>query len=302
MRPLHCALLVCALAAMVSHAQEPIRSFSFTSMDLDAGEFAFNFETQQIDRLSRGADVTLYPDTPGQPPLRLRAREITFQWSGSDAEQPTRVVLEGNVVINHPQGEIQSARAEWNVATSRMVFTGSPRLVSDRSGTLTARVMELNLADGDFRGEDIRGENVPIRGGGGAPTQQPNLLTIDSVSDWTALLREIRAEADEPGPNPSNHILGMMDANTRAGFRSLADADALVDGQKRLLVDALNRLLTSPRLYDPAAWEGREVPENIAAMIAGGTLTASEQVMVNRAALHAAYPSHIGPPTASGTS
>lgn len=297
------AFLAVLLWSAAATGQDAVRSFNFSTMDLDAGEFMFNFETQQIERMSRGADITFYPDNPGERPMRLRARDISFTWASTDADEPSTMLLEGNVIITHPQGEIRSARAEWNVATAVMVFTGSPRITSERRGTLTGERMELNLQTGDFRGEAIRGENVPIRGGGDTPRPGAvNLLSTSSVDDWPALLSAIKVDSQRPEPSPGRHVLGALTPQVRAGFDNLAESDELAEGQKRLIVDALNSLLLSPRLYDEDAWAEVTVPADIAALAQSQELPEAEQVMVNRALLHAAYPGHIGPHTSVETS
>jgi len=297
------AVALVFVTAAWAAAQDAARSFNFNTMDLDAGEFVFNFETQQIERMSRGADITFYPDDPGERPMRLRAREMTFQWSSQEASEPSNMLMEGNVIITHPRGEIRAARADWNVATSVMVFTGSPSITSDRSGTLTGERMELNLRTGAFSGVNIRGQNVPIRGGGvdAPPAGAENLLATGEVSDWPALLTAIRDDSQREGPTPGRHILGLLTPQVRAGFDNLADADELAEGQKRLVVDALNGLLASPRFYNAEAWAGLDLPTDIAARAAATELPDAERVMVNRALLHAAYPDFVGPPSGAAS-
>jgi hypothetical protein len=287
------------IAPAIAWSQEAVRSFNFSTMDLDAGEFAFNFETQQIERMSRGADITFYPDDPGERPMRLRARDISFGWQSRESNEPSSMLLEGNVIISHPRGEIRAARADWDVATSVMIFTGSPSITSDQRGTLTGERMELNLQTGEFRGVNIRGENVPIRGSGAdaPPAGAQNLLSTAAVDDWPALLTAIRQDSQREGPSPGRRILSLMTPQVRAGFDNLADATELAEGQKRLVTDALNGLLSSPRLYDAESWEGLEVAPGILTAAQAPELPEAERVMVNRALLHAAYPDFIGPHT-----
>ena len=283
------------LLPVVALAQGAGRSFNFSTMDLNAGEFIFDFEKQQIESMSRGADVTLYPDNPGERPLRMRAREIKFEWGDAGSSEPESMLLEGDVIISHPQGEIRAARGLWTVQDSLMVFTGNPRVETAQLGTLTGERLELNLMTGRFSGAHVTGRGLTIGSRGDAPGSSANLLAVDSVEDWPAFLTAIQQDVQRDSPNPGKHIASLMTPQVRAGFENLANQSDFAEGQKRLVVDALNGLLLSPRLYNAEAWSETEVPADIVTMARTPELPEAELVMVNRALLHAAYPGFVGP-------
>ncbi len=295
-------LLMLALAAagsptLTANAQQAsLEGLDFQDVSFNAGWLSYDFRLSRVLEMTDGADLTFKPSTPGERPLRIRARMITWDWPESaEAAEPNAIDFEGNVIINHPQADIRANRGRWNVAGDAMVLSGNLTIELENNAEITGDQATLNLRTGVLDIGSPRGSGLLMRQqreGGSAR------LTLQDVSDWEGWLDQVNAERQADAASPGKHLWSRLDGAERSGFSTLSEAETLVDDQKRLALNALNGLLADPALYDADAWAGMSLPAEAQDLAAADAAALAEQDMIrrNRWLLHTAYPDHFAPP------
>jgi hypothetical protein len=148
------------------------------------------------------------------------------------------------------------------------------------------------------------------------PRQRFASFREGSFSDWPAMMRALRGEA-EAHRKLSGHLLGLIDddrllerlkrfdidRHLQRARKSSRKGDA--DRPPRELTDPLNRMLRSPRLYQAGAWAGVKLPERLEPRLrklTQGELNDTELMELNRRLLEAAFGRLIHPAGEHGPS
>lgn len=260
-----------------------------------AGNFVFNFETAQIEELTDGVRLTLLPEDPEQPPMPISADSIYFTYADTSATTPSRIVMQGNVHIRHPQGAIEAGRADWDFQENNLVFTENPQFSSEQVRELTGDEIEVNFTTGKVNVRGSAQGDLPAfaqgNGGGGGPAPSNAQLREQDVNDWAGLINTLKSQSGAEAPSPGKHIVGMLDPSMRNALLN-TPTEVLVE-QRQTLLRQLNTLIQRNDLYDEAAWDGVALSEEVAGLLAQDTRSDQEQANLNLGLLAAAYPDLI---------
>jgi hypothetical protein len=255
------------------------------------GYFEGNFDGK-IEKMSEGVQITLLGEGADQKDLPIQADTMDFTWE-EGSTQPARIVMTGNVRIKHPSANVRAGRADWNFKTGDVTFTGSPVMDSDKFQNMRAEKMILNMEQGTFRAEGMKIDRLDTEAMGG-PGADPNDLTGAGITDAAGLVNDLKAAGASEAPSPGKQVLGQLDPNSRNLLMS-NDTSVIVQNQDMLL-KALNQVISQPGLYDADAFAGVTLSEDLAATVAAPPTEAAELKAMNRALLHAAFPSSIAAP------
>lgn len=257
-----------------------------------AGNLVFNFDTAQIEELSGGVQLTLLPDDPDQPPMPISADSIRFSYAGPE-NSPSHILMQGNVRIRHPQGNIEAGRAEWDFESETLVFTENPRFSSEQVRDLRGEEIVVNFATGKVNVRGGAQGELPAfaRGGmGGASTSGPQLREGD-IDDWAGLINTLKEQTASESPSPGGHIVAMLEPNMRNALMN-TPTEVLVE-QRQMLLRQFNTLIQRNDLYDEAAWSGVNIPAPAQALLAQEARSPEEVAAMNLGLLAAAFPNAI---------
>jgi hypothetical protein len=284
------ALLLVTAPALAQGTTE-----GYDVMSLKAGLMKGNFNSGQMDSLTGGAHIVLKASDGSKPDMPIKANAITFTWKEGQST-PALIKMEGNVDIRHPEAKITAQRADWNLESGDLVFTGSPVMDSPQLKGLRAQKISINLNTGAFELVQGEADEAPIESmgdEGGAPI--PGELAESDITDWAGLINTIKAQGQADGPNPGKQILAQLDDQTR-GFLQSVDTPMLVE-RKGDILKKLNGVIRRPGMFNRAAWEsqGITLSDEIEALLDISPQTPEQQVRQNRLLLDAAYPNLITP-------
>jgi len=271
----------------------------YNSMSVKAGMMKGNIQTGKLDSLTGGVFIELLSDDAAKPSLPIRANNITFEWK-EGSSMPSKIKMDGNVDIKHPQGQIKAQHADWNLESGDLVFTGNPVMDSDTFKNLAAERIMINMETGAFSLEQTSVDKMPLKGaeggsgaggggGGGAPL--PGELTEADVTDFEGLINTLKSQAKASGDNPGKQVMAQLNATVR-GMLESQETSVLV-GAKADVIKQLNAVIRKPGMYKRAAWEGITLGDEVKALIAKKDQTPEEQARQNRLLLNAAYPAMI---------
>lgn len=286
-------LILFTLAAATAFAQGGADGYDV--MSVKAGLMKGNFNTGQMDSLTGGAHIVLKASDGSKPDMPIKASAITFTWKEGQTT-PALIKMEGNVDIRHPEAKITAQRADWDLESGDLVFTGNPVMDSPALKGLRAEKISINLNTGAY--ELVQGEvdEAPLEGmsnGGDAPI--PGELVEGDVTDWAGFINTIKAQSQAEGPNPGKQVLGQLDEQTR-GLLQDVDTPALLEN-KAAILKKLNGVIRRPGMFDREAWESQGVTlsDEIEALLDIDPQTPEQQARQNRLLLDAAYPNLIKP-------
>jgi len=294
MRRISACLLGAMLVATPAFTQGGADGYN--AMSVKAGMMKGNIQTGKLDSLTGGVVIELLSDDASQPNLPIRANTITFEWT-EGSSMPSKIKMDGNVDIKHPQGQIKAQHADWNLESGDLVFTGSPVMDSDTFKNLAAERIMINMETGAFSLEQTSVDKMPLKGAdgggasGGSGAPMPGDLTEADVTDFEGLINAIKAEAKAEGDNPGKQIMAQLNPTVR-GMLETQETSVLV-GAKADVIKQINGVLRKPGMYKRAAWEGITLDEEVTALIAKKDQTPEEQSLQNRLLLQAAYPAMI---------
>ena len=138
----------------------------YTIMDYEAGYMESSFDGK-IDTMSDGVKITLRSDDPAKKPLPITARQVKFHWPEKGGNQPSRIVLEGKVVVDHPDANVRAEKAEWDFEKGILTFTGGPVMKSPKMPDgIEAEKVVLNFNDGRVQMYGGRAHNARLVGMG----------------------------------------------------------------------------------------------------------------------------------------
>mgnify|MGYP000890152277 CR=1 FL=1 len=283
-------LLVAVLTAGVcASAQELSGDFGgYSAMQIDAGRFLGSFDGPMvIKEMTDGVRIVLLSDDPDVKPLPIRAYTMQFDYKAQSAT-PSRIIMEGNVEVQHPQGSVTAERADWDFDKEQLVFTGNPVMNSETIRGLRGSRIIINFKTNTLEVVDMQAQQVPLRGVGDT---DPSLLTEADFPDWPGFVKALKAQVASDDPSPGRQILAHLGADV-SGQLSSTPLEVLIE-RKSSLINQLNKAIKKPGLYNEAAWKKITLSNEIKELMAKTAPEAAEQTRLNRLLLEAAYPEYI---------
>ena len=132
-------------------------------------------------------------------------------------------------------------------------------------------------------------------------SDSPIRLRTREVVDWPGFCTRLRSQATSPDPSPGRRLWERLPSDARSVLEGVPAGKAPDKQARGAIVEAFNRLLDAPNVFDPAQFKGIELPPDVAAELevppaARPGLTVR---WVNRHLLAAAFPKQIAPGPAS---
>lgn len=286
-------LLLLALGFAWTTAAQDLKGGGYTKMKIEKvgsckGSFGGAF---RIQSMTGGVSIVLKSDDPAQKDLPIRAQSMNFDWP-EGADRPNRLVLEGNVQIQHPEASVSAEKAEWNFETGKLVFTGSPKMDSERAKNLRASRITLNFKTNQLETEDMSIEEVPMESTGGlGGSADPNLLTEADIKDWAGFVDAIKADLKKAEACPGKQLAAKLGPEAQAALKSMG-TDLLVQNKSGLLKN-INKVLGQSGLYNKEAWAGVPLDDETKALLDKKERTPAEQTRQNRLLIQAAFPAFV---------
>ncbi len=283
-------LLVAALTAGVcASAQELSGDFGgYSAMQIDAGRFLGSFDGPMvIKEMTDGVRIVLLSDDPDIKPLPIRAYTMQFDYKDQGAT-PSRIIMEGNVEVQHPQGSVTAERADWDFEKELLVFTGNPVMNSETIRGLRGSRIVINFKTNTLEVVDMQAQQVPLRGVGDA---DPSLFTEADFPDWPGFVQVLKAQAASDEPSPGKQILAHLGADV-SGQLATTPLEVLIE-RKSSIINQLNKAIKKPGLYNEKAWKNIPLSDEIKALMAKTSPDAEEQTRLNRLLMEAAFPDNI---------
>lgn len=246
----------------------------------------------RIERLSGGVEIHLLPDDPERKPLPVRAEEIRFFYPEGSTGAPSRITLQGHVVIEHADATVKADQAEWDFDTGVLIFTGNPVMDGAFVKGVKGEKILLDFEKNTFQVD--RGTVGVIEPGGKAA--DTSLLKESDVTDPVSFLTAFKKQCMAQEPSPGRHIVSLLKPEAKAAMDSMSIEQLLP--MKNTLIKEINGILKRPNFYDEAAWQGIALPAEAAALLearGARTLEPKEVTRLNRLLLEAAYPGKIKP-------
>lgn len=291
MKKLLSVLALFSIVAVPTYAQGGAEGYDL--MSVKAGLMKGNFNTGQMDSLTGGAFIVLKASDGTKPDMPIKANAISFTWKEGQTT-PALIKMEGSVDIRHPDAKITAQRADWNLESGDLVFSGSPVMDSPALKGLRAEKISINLNTGAYELTQGEVDEAPLEGmssENSAPI--PGELAESDILDWPGLIDTIKTQGKAEGDNPGKQVLKQLDEQTR-GFLQSVETAALVE-RKSDILKKLNGVIRQPGMFKRAAWEGQGIAlsEELEALIAIKEQTSEQQVRQNRLLLQAAWPTMI---------
>lgn len=288
-------LLAACLFAGMAAAQQPSGDMGgYSSMQIEAGRFKGTFgKGMAIKEMTDGVRLTLTSKDASLAPLPIRAYTMKFEYA-PDGSKPSKIVMEGNVEVQHAMGAITSEKADWDFDKGLLIFSGSPLLNSDKVKNLRGSEIIFNFKTNEFEVKNMSVAEANFDGFGGAPGAAGSgdaVLSDAAISDWVGFLKAIKTQAGADAPSPGKQIVGLLDKPAHSALMNTSAQD--LAAKKGDVLKMLNKTLKSAKLYDPAAWKGVEIGDEAKALLAKGALQGNDQVQLNRLLLQAAFPEFI---------
>lgn len=294
MKRIHAFVLATLLVAAPAIAQGGAEGYA--KMSVKADTMTGNMNTGRPEKLAGGVEIVLISADGSKPNLPIKANTVTFSWKDGQTT-PASIAMQGNVDIRHPDAHIRAQRADWNMLSGDLVFTGNPVLESEEFEELKAGEIRINLATGRYElSNGVEVKEMPIQGGeddggssGGADI--PGLLTEADITDWAAFLNTIKEQAQAEGENPGKQIMSRLGEKPR-GMLLGTDTQVLL-GAKGQVLEQLNGVLRRGGMFKRSAWAGIPLTEEIEQLLDIPNQTPEQQVRQNRLLVHAAYPNLV---------
>ena len=273
-------------AAVAASAQTgPGAMGGYNIMDVEAGEYEGGLDGR-IYRLSGGAKVRLYSDDPDKEPLPISAHAMTFSYPDEGGSRPSAILLEGNVVVTHPEGTIRAEKADWDLDEGILTFTGNPVMSTALADEIRGEKVIINFNEDRVLIPGIRIKEMRL-----GEARDPSLLSETDVRDWAKFLDTMQTQRGADRPSPGKRIVSLLDPEAQNQIASATPEQLLAN--KKGVLKQINGVLANPKLYDEAAWEGIGLDEETQDLLAKDELPSRQQTRLNRLLLQAAYPDLI---------
>lgn len=122
--------------------------------------------------------------------------------------------------------------------------------------------------------------------------QEDYLLTQNDVLDWSAFIRELRAQEQRTADSPAQRLYLLLDEDLTGALHGSLPGQAEDRGLAAQLLKALNSLLRQPTFYDETAWREVALSEPTVELLRRGreSLPPIETTRLNRLLLCDAFP------------
>lgn len=282
----------------VANTQENMSLGKYSSMKIEkVGKLkGILNQGMSIREMSGGVSIILLSQEPNTPNMPIKADKMTFEWE-EGRSSPVLIRMEGKVYLEHPEGKLTAEKAVWDFKKEVVEFTGNPTLDSPKAQGLKGSKIIMDFKNNTIDIENLQADMIPLQiegsgSGNGIETGLP-LLTEGDVTDWNRLIVELKRQGQAEGMTPGKYLLSKFDGDARSQF--LSAPNDLILKRKQDLVKQINRLLRKSDFYNKEAWAKITLPETATELLKKGTLTAEEQVRLNRILLQCAFPDTIQP-------
>lgn len=279
----------------------PQKSFTYNVIDFEYfGSFKGNFEQGiPIESLEGGFAMKLLAEDEAEN-IRVEGTTASFIWPEESTGAPSRIIMEGNVRIDHPKATITAGKADWDFDTGAIEFTLNPLInMGDLVEDLKVERCVLNLDTGEILTWGGTGGRLYLGGiaGAGNDADDPSLLRTEDILDWPAFIDAVKAQAKAEAPSPGKRVFALLSEGAQKGLAGLA-TDIL--SQEENLDDILaeiNDVLKNPDMYTADAWAGVALTDEAKQLLAmdPSTRSAIHTTRMNRIMLGAAFPNIIAP-------
>ena len=283
MRTMICAALLMAALPGAAQAQDAFSGYDTLEI-IHCDELSLSLLDGRIEYLKGGVDIQLKSGNPAFPPLPLKCDNMFFDYAEDSDGALSRVRLEGNVDVTHPQARVRAGRAVWDFETNVLTFEGNPVIDTAEIKGMRAEKITINLTTNEMLlTGNVSVEELPL-----SKQEDPSKLKLKDIKDWNALLGALQTQAKGEAASPGKHLVGLMEEGYQQSLRSLPVETLLLN--KADLLRLLNGLLKRPDFYDEAAWQGVAIHEATRAALAGAAPSGNALTKMNRALLEAAFP------------
>lgn len=291
------AFLVAAGVHMEAGGQEGPSGFQYDWMEIiKAGLMEVTTETDppRIEYIKNGAEIRLFSDENEEDSIHISATDILFFYP-PDGGALERIELHGKVRLEGISGTMSAGKAEWDVATGAMIFTGDPVLhtpeISEARGSRMVYTPGVGF-------EIVNGAvaKAPLaRGGSAQASGLSYLLRVEDVRDWPGLLTAVQAGPTVDVPTPGGRIMALLPPEVRDVLAVMPTAEVPSVNLQNDIIKQLNHVLQQPELYEAAAWRDIDVGPEAMALLERNpkALSVADVVKLNRLLLEAAYPDAI---------
>lgn len=291
---LNLALALCLTGSWMAAAQSEetapagAEMGGYTSMSFDAGYFQSSLDGK-IEIMKEGVKIILHSKDASEKPLPINANQVRFTWP-EKGTHPSKIVLEGKVLIEHPKATIRSEKADWDFETGVLTFTGSPVASMPQVQELRGEKLVLNFKTNKFEVVKGAAKEVPLNGGAietVAGPSNPYLLREQDILDWSAFLGKFKEQADAKEPSPGKRTMSLLSSKAQKQIGG-ASKETLLSNKAGVLKE-LNNALLKPSLYDEAAWKNVTLDADTQALLSKKPSNDQEAAQLNRALLEAAF-------------
>ena len=291
MRIFHFGLVALLACAGLAYAQGGGMG-GYDKMSVEAGNAVLNFKTGAIDQLTGAVKIRLTDSKSAEPPLPVEADSMRFTFE-EGATQPSRIIMDGNVYVKHPQATVRAQHADYTLNSGDVVFTGSPIILLEGGSEIKGSKISLNMIDGSMQIETMTATEIDTSKMGGSATSDPSHLGEGEVADWPALAAQLKADAAAEGMNPTKRLLAHTGQEQFLQTLQGIGTETLLT-QKGEVIKLMNGAIDQPGLYDEAAWQGRALGDEVTALMAKESREPAEEKQLNRLLIEAAYPAAFG--------
>lgn len=251
-----------------------------------------------VRKMEGNSKVTLLSDDPNTKPLPFSADTITFTYPEDGSAMPSRIVLDGKVVIEHALGTFRAGKGDLDLESQIFTFTDHPVMDTPKIKGVTGDTIILNFTENTYRITKGDVKRIELNGqtdGGGSRTGTL-LLRADDITDWKGFLTSFKEQGASSEPSPSKHILSLFEPNV-ASLVKKTSVEELVQAKAKF-IEKMNEVLRRPDFYNEAAWGKAALSQEVEAGLkakAEGKLEDKAIPGLNRLLFDAAYPAFIKP-------
>ncbi|MCP4646080.1 MAG: hypothetical protein GY851_36890 [bacterium] len=260
---------------------------NYSTMDIVKAPVVL-MQAGRFKKITGGVEILLKPDDPEKKPMALSGKEMGFTFE--DTPTPTEVILTGDVVVDAAEAHIEANEAELDMESKQLTFSGD--VEGDLPGIKGLQASEIvyDLTTGNVSMSGASADQLDKR-----RDEAPELLRVEDVADWPALIAALQTQAAAEKPSPGRRIADLLKPEYRRQFAGLPRDQEFDADTKKRIVKRLNGLLLRDDFYDAAAWDAIPLPPRATELTKQPVeeLKTAERNMLNRMLLEAAFPKAI---------
>ncbi|MCX8065302.1 MAG: hypothetical protein N3G21_09050 [Candidatus Hydrogenedentes bacterium] len=270
----------------------------YTSMKIErVGKLKGSFQGgMNIKEMTDGVSIVLLSDDTKTPPMPVKADRMFFEWE-EGRKTPAKIIMEGKVYLEHPEGKLSAEKAVWDFVQERVEFTGNPVLDSPKAQGLKGSKIVLDFKNNTVDIENLRADMIPLQGSDFISGEDQEiasyLLSEKDIVDWNEFINELKRQAQSNTDTPGKYLLSKFDSDARQQF--ISAPNELILQRKKDLLKQINTLLKKPDFYRETAWHNVQIPQEAKDLLSKPELTSGERIKLNRILLYSAFPKYIKP-------